>query len=86
MPLKFRSEIFELNLRKILDHNKYAEANNISFRMGVNRFTDIEDSEFKATHSGYIPLRNLTSNLMLPNSSLLRIARFSTPKSKSNTN
>jgi len=73
-------------MRKIVENNKYAETNNISFRMGVNLLADLDDSEFIKTYGGYVPLRNqsLVKSNKISQREMLRIARLSRPPSRSN--
>lgn len=79
-----RSAIFSKNVQRIIENNRHAEANNMSFRMALNSFADIDDNEFR---SGYIPLRNMTMlRHKASRSEVLSMARMSSsaPKSKSN--
>ena len=76
--------IFAKNVQRIIENNRHAEANNMSFRMALNSFADIDDNEFR---SGYIPLRNMTMlRHKASRSEVLSMARMSSsaPKSKSN--
>lgn len=46
---------FTKNLRKIDSHNEKFKRGESTYEMGINEFADIDDDEFKATHTGYIP-------------------------------
>ena len=43
-----RYDIFRNNLERIREHNR----KNLSWKMGINRFTDLTSAEFRATHLG----------------------------------
>jgi C1A family cysteine protease len=48
-----RYDIFRNNLERIREHNR----KNLSWKMGINRFTDLTSDEFRSTHLGlnFIP-------------------------------
>ncbi|KAL7027204.1 hypothetical protein ACKWTF_005356 [Chironomus riparius] len=49
---------FAKNLKKIHKHNKKFKNGESTYEMGVNKFTDMNDDEFLATHAGFIPDSN----------------------------
>lgn len=72
-------------MQKIKEYNKYAESRNISFRMGVNFFTDLDDSEFASRFGGYIPIRNHTfvKKDRIIDKEMLKVGRQISPEVKS---
>ncbi|KAG0479499.1 hypothetical protein HPP92_010138 [Vanilla planifolia] len=50
-----RYEIFKDNLRYIDEHNAAADHGAHSFRLGVNRFADLTNEEYRAVHLGSRP-------------------------------
>ncbi|XP_020578327.1 oryzain alpha chain-like [Phalaenopsis equestris] len=54
-----RFEVFRDNLRYIDEHNAAADAGVHSFRLGLNRFADLTNEEYRASHLGIRkPLRH----------------------------
>ncbi|CAH1406884.1 unnamed protein product [Nezara viridula] len=49
-----RLEIFLENKKKIEDHNRRYEEGHVSFSMSVNKFSDLNESEFKNLKAGFI--------------------------------
>ncbi|CAG9759479.1 unnamed protein product [Ceutorhynchus assimilis] len=51
-----RYQIFKDNLHKIREHNEMYEKGESSFKMGLNKFSDLTDEEFKAIYGrGTLP-------------------------------
>ncbi|XP_015794389.1 cathepsin L1 [Tetranychus urticae] len=49
----WRKTIFLYNLKKIQAHNERAENGELTYRLEVNKFSDLTDEEFKAAHLGF---------------------------------
>jgi hypothetical protein len=47
-----RYEIFAKNLEEIEEFNQIAEAQNITFRLGINPFSELEYEEFISLYTG----------------------------------
>lgn len=47
-----RKEIFKQNLEKINAHNKKYEAGEVTYLMGINKFSDLTEDEFKKHYTG----------------------------------
>ena len=58
----YRRSIFEKNLIIIEEHNKKADEGLFSYRLGVNKFTDLEYEEFIAKYTGFVPM-NFTNEI-----------------------
>lgn len=56
LQIKFRYEIFKDNLKYIDEHNAAADAGVHSFRLGLNRFADLTNEEYRATYLGTKPV------------------------------
>merc|ERR1711872_670045 len=48
-----RKEIFLNNVQKVEEHNQKFEAGEVSFKLGVNQFSDLIESEFRASQLGF---------------------------------
>jgi len=48
-----RKEIFLNNVQKIEEHNQKFEAGEVSFKLGVNQFADLIESEYRASQLGF---------------------------------
>jgi hypothetical protein len=58
-------------LKKINDYNQWAEANGVETRMGVNEFSDMDSSEFLATHTGFVSTSSQEDKSAFKNSSIV---------------
>lgn len=55
------------NLQKIVEHNARFEKNEVSYKLGVNQFTDLLYSEVSETMMGFrIEKYNRTENTFIP--------------------
>ena len=72
-----RFDIFSANLKKIKSHNSNPSS---TWKMGVNRFTDLSAEELKSTHGG--DKRALHANLKQPVSVMERLKGSELPVSK----
>merc|ERR1712002_1441875 len=48
-----RKEIFLNNVQKIEEHNQKFEAGEVSFKLGVNKFADLIESEYRTSQLGF---------------------------------
>merc|ERR1712126_370624 len=48
-----RKEIFLNNVQKVEEHNQKFEAGEVSFKLGVNQFSDLIESEYRASQLGF---------------------------------
>ncbi|KAJ3695967.1 hypothetical protein LUZ60_001344 [Juncus effusus] len=58
---ELRFEIFKENLKFIDQHNAEADAGNHSFRVGLNRFADLTNEEYRKRYLGLKPVRRPAS-------------------------
>lgn len=55
LQIESRYEIFKDNLKYIDEHNAAADAGVHSFRLGLNRFADLTNKEYRSTYLGTKP-------------------------------
>ena len=60
--MAYRKAIFDSNLKKIDEYNKWAEANGLDSRQGITNFTDLDYSEFVKKYTGYVAGSSAVSN------------------------
>nr|AYV89204.1 cathepsin L1 [Tetranychus evansi] len=72
----YRRSIFAERLEKIKAHNERAANGEVSYRKGINKFSDLTREEFRATYLGYQPsarrpaplIHNVNHSVTVPDS------------------
>lgn len=49
---RFRKKVYLENKRKVNKHNQLYELGHVSFKLGLNKYSDLQDNEFVATMCG----------------------------------
>ncbi|XP_025016749.1 crustapain-like isoform X1 [Tetranychus urticae] len=57
IQLKKKPKCFSQKLKRIEVHNKRAANDEVTYRLGVKKFSDLTAEEFKANHLGFKPAR-----------------------------